>query len=258
MSHRHKISFLSAIFLLPCPTLSAEPLTIAVASNFVPTAEELATRFIEDTGYEVRISPGSTGKLYAQILNGAPYDVFLSADSERPAMLEANGLGVRGTRGAYAIGSLVLWSIDAKYSSRECRSDLQHLGANHLAIANPQTAPYGAAAKEFLLEAELWESVKTQLVYGESISQTLQFVASGNASIGLIAKAQSVDPRLPVATCNWAVPAAMHGSLEQQAVVLQRAADNTVAMKFIEFLASTSAQEIIVRRGYTVPEDTLQ
>jgi molybdate transport system substrate-binding protein len=254
MSHRRKTKFLHTLLLLPGLVASAEPLTIAVASNFVSTAEELSNQFMESTGYEVRISPGSTGKLYAQISNGAPYDIFLSADSERPALLEANGLGVDGTRETYAIGSLVLWSVDSRFSGSECRDFLQDPGSGHLAIANPETAPYGAAAKDYLLGAQLWEGVEARLVFGENISQTLQFVASGNAVAGLIAKSQSVDPRLPDATCIWAVPLSTHRPLEQQALVLQRAAGNTVAMTFLEFLTSAAAQKIILRHGYAVPE----
>lgn len=254
MSHRHKINLLHILLLLPGLAVSAEPLTIAVASNFVSTAEELTSQFAASTGYEVRISPGSTGKLYAQISNGAPYDIFLSADSERPALLEANGVGIPGSRATYAIGTLVLWSADSQYTDADCRNALQDFGPGHFAIANPQTAPYGVAAREYLLGAGLWEGLKPRLVYGENISQTLQFVASGNASIGLIAKSQSIDPRLPPATCNWEVPNSADLLLEQQAVVLQRAAGNTVAAKFLEFLTSAAAQKIIVRSGYAVPE----
>jgi molybdate transport system substrate-binding protein len=254
MSHRHKINLLHTLLLLPGLAVSAEPLTIAVASNFVSTAEELVDQFMESTGHEVRISPGSTGKLYAQISNGAPYDIFLSADAERPALLEAKGLGIAGTRETYAIGSLVLWSVDSQFSGSECRSFLRNPGSGHLAIANPATAPYGAAAKDYLLGAQLWEGVEPRLVFGENISQTLQFVASGNAAVGLIANSQLVDPRLPRATCVWVVPQSAHRPLEQQALLLQRAAGNTVAMTFLEFLTSAAAQKTILRHGYAVPE----
>ena len=254
MFRHNKKTMLLALILLPGLAVSADPLTIAVASNFVPVAEEIVAQFKAQTGHEVRISSGSTGKLYAQISNGAPYDVFLSADSERPALLEANRLGVAGTRMTYAIGSLVLWSRDPKFEDSDCRMHLENLGRDHLAIANPETAPYGVAAREFLLEVGLWERVRPQLVYGENISQTLQFAATGNASIGLISKSQSLDSRLPVATCQWPVPQSAHRELEQQALVLERATGNTVAVKFLNYLASPSAHEIIARYGYAVPE----
>jgi len=254
MSHRHPVKLLYILILLPELVAAAGPLTVAVASNFAPAAAAIATRFMADTGNDVRISAGSTGKLYAQIANGAPYDIFLAADSERPVLLEARDLAVQGTRVTYAIGSLVLWSGESKFENVDCRQHLGDLGQDHLAIANPKIAPYGAAAREFLLDIGLWERVKPQLVFGENISQALQFVASGNASIGLIARSQSVDPRLPNATCNWPVPESAHQPLQQQAVLLQRAASNAVAVKFLEFLTSPAAREIVVRYGYTVPK----
>lgn len=254
MRHRPKKRALLSLVLLPGLAASAEPLTVAVASNFVPVAEEIGAQFAQQTGHAVRISSGSTGKLYAQISNGAPYDVFLSADSERPALLVASKSGVAETRMTYAVGSLVLWSRDSKFEESGCPEHLQDLGKDHLAIANPETAPYGAAARDYLIQAGMWERVRPQLVYGENISQTLQFVASGNASMGLIAKSQSVDTRLPQATCSWPVPTSTHRALEQQAVLLARAAGDTVAMSFLDFLTSPSAREIIVRHGYTLPE----
>jgi molybdate transport system substrate-binding protein len=253
MPYRYLTNLLYTVVLLPGLVVAAEPLTVAVASNFVPAAEEIAAQFSAATGNDLRISAGSTGKLYAQISNGAPYDIFLAADSERPALLEANTLGVKGTRFTYAIGGLVLWSRDSSLKNGDCRAHLENLGRHHLAIANPITAPYGAAAREFLMTAGLWDRVASQLVFGENISQALQFVVSGNASIGLIARAQSVDNRLPAATCKWLVPETTHQALEHQAVLLRRATHNTAALKFLEFLKSSSAQEIIVRYGYAVP-----
>jgi len=250
----HPIKLLYSLVLLPGLVAAAEPLTVAVASNFVPAAEAIVVRFIADTGHAARITAGSTGKLYAQISNGAPYDVFLAADSERPELLEAGGLGVQGTRATYAIGSLVLWSGESRFDSVDCRKYLEDLGPDHIAIANPEIAPYGAAAREFLVNIGLWESVEPKLVFGENISQTMQFVASGNAILGLIARSQSVDRRLPKATCNWPVPGSAHQPLEQQAVLLQRAAGNVVAAAFLEFLTGPVAREIVVRYGYTVPQ----
>lgn len=246
--------FLYTLIFLPCLTVGAETLTVAVASNFSPAAEEIAAGFTTQTCHELRLSAGSTGKLFAQISNHAPYDIFLAADSERPALLEVSGLGVHGTRVTYAIGGLVMWSADAKFAHADCRQHLEQLGDGHLAIANPDTAPYGMAAREYLIEAGLWEQVKPQLVYGENIAQTLQFVATGNARIGLIARSQSVGSRLPEATCNWPIPSSAHRPLEQQAVLLARAAGNPVAAEFMEYLVGAMAQQIIVRHGYTVPE----
>ncbi len=240
------ITVLLAAFALPAAT--AEPLTLAVASNFSIPAGELATQFRNRSGYEVRIAAGSTGKLYAQIINGAPFDVFLAADAERPRLLEESGHGVVGSRFTYATGSLVLWSTDPAFAGGGCRGALEQLGVRKLAIANPQTAPYGAAAKAFLESVGLWEELQAQLVYGENITQTLQFVATGNAS------SHALVDGLPRATCYWSVPAASHQPLEQQAILLQRAEASAAAREFLQFLRDDEARDIIVGGGYAVTQ----
>lgn len=223
-----------------------DTITVAVASNFSRPAAELSTRFTDETGIAVRVSNGSTGKLYAQILNGAPFDVFLAADAERPALLEASGHAVSGLRFTYATGALVLWSR----SVDDCLAALRSPAGGHVALANPETAPYGRAARDFLEAAGYWEDVSTRAVYGESIAQTLQFVATGNAAIGFIAKSQLTTPQLPDATCTWDVPLSSHASIEQQAVLLGRAADNAAARRFFEFLRSADARDVLRRYGY--------
>lgn len=228
----------------------AERLTIAVASNFRAPAEEIAAGFTTKTGYIARISSASTGKLYAQITNGAPFDIFLAADSKHPQMLEELGLAVAGSRKTYATGALVLWSRDARLTDRNCRAELHDLGKRRLAIANPETAPYGIAAQQFLLTEALWERVQPRLVYGENIAQALHFVVTGNAELGLIAKSQALDARLPPATCFWSVPPESHAPIAQQAVVLQRAKDNAGANAFSEYLHGETARGIITRFGY--------
>ncbi len=250
MSHGSRI----LIFLLAFAfsTSDAELLTVAVASNFSRAAHELAARYEEASGNPVRITTASTGKLYAQIENGAPFDILLAADVERPQLLERSGIGVAGSRHTYAIGGLVLWSRDEDLSVDGCRAALEELGHDKLAIANPQTAPYGAAAKEFLQAADLWKTVRPNLVYGENIAQSLHFVVSGSASLGLIARSQAVDKRLPASTCNWPVPDTMHEALEQQVILLRRAADSEVALDFLGFLRSSVARQIISDHGYTV------
>jgi molybdate transport system substrate-binding protein len=232
----------------------AAPLTVAVASNFSRAAHELAARFEAASGSPARITTASTGKHYVQIENGAPFDILLAADVESPKLLEQSGIGVAGSRYTYAIGALVLWSRDEDLSADGCRAALEDLGKDKLAIANPNAAPYGAAAKEFLQAADLWETVRPNLVYGENIAQTLHFVVSGNASLGLIARSQAVDKRLPDSTCYWSVPESMHKPIEQQAILLQRAAENEVALDFLGFLGSSAARQIISKHGYTVPQ----
>jgi molybdate transport system substrate-binding protein len=232
----------------------AEPVTVAVASNFTTTLHDLVTRFEAESGQSVRVSSASTGALYAQITNGAPFDVLLAADAERPRLLEAAGHGVAGSRFTYAIGHLVLWSRDPALTGADCRAQLENLGHQRLAIANPDTAPYGAAARETLMGMNLWERAQPQLVVGRNIAQTLQYVASGNASLGFIAGNQALDKRLPNATCSWPVSPELHRAIEQQAILLQHGADNAVASDFLSFLRNGRARAIIENSGYAVPE----
>ncbi len=233
----------------------ADTLTIAVASNFRATAEDIATEFIAETGHDVRISSGSTGKLHAQLVHGAPYDVLLAANEESPRLIEASGAGVSGTRFTYAVGTLVLWSSADRVVNRvaDCAEELQSLGSFRLAIANPETAPYGHAAKEFLVAANLWTRVSPRLVYGENVAQALHFAVTGNARYALVANSQAIDPRLPTATCAWPVPTDLYAPIEQQAILLQRAADDPVAQEFLQYLQSARVRDRIQKSGYGVP-----
>lgn len=239
-------AFLALLVLVSGPALGSDTVTVAVASNFSRAAAELSARFAGETGITVRISNGSTGKLYAQILNGAPFDVFLAADVERPTLLEKSGHAIAGSRTTYAEGALVLWSSEAN----DCLDALRDESSGWVALANPATAPYGRAAVEYLSEAGLWESVSSRAVYGENINQTLQFVATGNAAVGFIAKSALAAPQLPEAACTWEVPVSSYSRLEQQAVLLTRATGNVGAQRFFAYLSSEAAQEILVRHGY--------
>jgi len=254
MTVRLVLALITSLFGIVMSNAGAEPVTIAVASNFTTTLHDLVTRFEAESGQSVRISSASTGALYAQIANGAPFDVLLAADAERPRLLEAAGHGVAGSRFTYAIGHLVLWSRNPALTGADCREQLENLGQQRLAIANPDTAPYGAAARKTLMGLDLWERVQPQLVVGRNIAQTLQFVASGNASLGFIAENQMLDQRLPKTSCNWPVPPEMHHAIEQQAILLRRGAENSVASDFLSFLRDATGREIIEHNGYAVPE----
>ena len=230
-----------------------DDLKVAVASNFKETADRLARDF--STHYEgpaVTLIYGSTGKLYAQIINGAPFDVFLAADAERPRLLEKSGHAVAGSRATYATGSLVLWSRDGRLRGRNCREVLQRGDYDRLAIANPETAPYGDAARQFLQGEGLWQTASGRVVYGENIIQTLQFAASGNATLAIVAASLMSYPGLPATVCMWRVPESSHAALDQQVVLLQRAAENGAARRFVEYLGSDGAAAIIERDGYRV------
>lgn len=245
-------AFLLLLGCLPGLAFASDVVTIAVASNFATTAAEISAVFTAETGVPVRISRGSTGKLYAQILNGAPYDVFLAADAERPLLLERSGEAVGGSRQTYATGRLVLWSRDERLRGKDCLHELEQGDYDHLALANPATAPYGAAAREFLIARGLWDSASRRAVYGENIAQTLQFVATGNATLGIIAKAQTTERNLPEATCTWLVPESTHAPLQQQLVLLSGANGKPGARRFLEFLDTAQAKKIIRSHGYEV------
>lgn len=240
-----------SLALLVVQAAGADPLTVAVASNFRLTAEALSAQFTSATGHEVRLSFGSTGKLHAQLLHGAPFDIFLAADVQSPQLIEASELGVAGSRFTYALGQLVLWSaVDER---TDCSMALDDLGDAHLAIANPKAAPYGRAAKEYLVNAGYWRQVDTQLVYGENVAQALHFAATANARYAIIAKAQVIDPKLPATGCSWTIPTDAYSPIEQQAVLLQRAADNPVAIEFLQFLQSAQSRDTIRQLGYGAP-----
>jgi len=240
--------------LFPGLLFASDVVTVAVASNFASAAAELSDAFMQETRTRVRISYGSTGKLYAQILNGAPYDIYMAADTERPLRLERRRLIVSGSRRTYAVGSLVLWSRDERLQGKDCREALEQGRYSRLALANPETAPYGKATREFLVAENLWEVASKRAVYGENIAQTLQFVATGNASLGFIAKAQTTVASLPRASCSWPVPETLHAPLRQQLVLLAGAGGNAGARRFLQFLESAPAREIIRRHGYRVPD----
>ena len=230
----------------------AETVNVAVASNFHGTAQVLTERFRQDSHHNVRISTGASGKLYAQILHGAPFDVFLSADGLRPEKLEEQGLAVPGTRFVYAQGQLILWSQREQLKDVDCLQCLKSLHFDHLAIANPDTAPYGAAAKDWLQKLDLWESAKSLLVTGENIGQAFHFAASRNAALGLVAASQLANEAMQ-GTCHYFVPVNEHRPIRQQAVLINRARDNKAAIAFLTFLKSEEAAEIIRQRGYILP-----
>lgn len=222
---------------------------MAVASNFSAAVRDLAAQFTAGTGHDVRFTAGSTGKIYAQVVNGAPFDVLLAADVRRPELLETSGFGVAGTRFTYAIGELVLWSR----TQEDCRSALDDPRGLRIAIANPEIAPYGAAARSFLQSSGLWETLRPQLVVGENISQTLQYAASGNAQLGFVAQAQLRTAALPPPSCTWTVPAGTYPPIEQQAILLRYGAENPAATAFLEYLQSAAGRAIIRQHGYRLP-----
>ncbi len=220
---------------------------MAVASNFYPTAAKLARQFEDSSSHRVLLSAGSTGKHHAQIKHGAPFDVFLAADSERPMALEKEGIGVKNRRAIYALGRLVLWHPKAK-SSQQALQSLQS-GYRYIAIANPKLAPYGRAAEQTI--KSLGVDTEGKLVMGENIAQTYQFVASGAADLGLIAQAQILSSQQPDEPGVWLVPQDLYQPIVQEALQLS---DSEPASAFFDFLQSDPAKHIIQQAGYGVTQ----
>ena len=242
------------LLLFLAPARADDPLTIAVASNFRNTAVVIAASFTAETGIRVRLSSGSTGMLYAQIINGAPFDIFLAADVERPRLLQQRGLAADGTLYSYAIGKLVLISADPALGDQKCLDALQQGSYKHLAIANPDIAPYGAAARAFLQASGLWEQARSRVVVGENVAQTFQFVVTGNAALGIVAASQIRNDHGPIRmACKLAIDTPDESRLLQSGMVLQRSRNKESARSFMTFLLSAEARGMMVAHGYEVP-----
>lgn len=234
------------------PCAGAEVI-VAVATNFRSCLEVLSEAFHAETGHSVTISSGSTGQLHAQILNGAPFTVFLAADSATPLDLENRGTILPGSRFTYAVGRLALVSRDQAFAAAtDPCSLLTHGEYARLAIANPELAPYGRAAVEALSGLGLGEASGDRLVTGQDVGQALQFVASGNAELGLVAWSQAIDLP-PEGWLRWMMPDSLHAAIVQQAVLLPAAEGDAATLGFAEFLTGPTARRIIGEYGYAVP-----
>ncbi|HBF35449.1 TPA: molybdate ABC transporter substrate-binding protein [Candidatus Sumerlaeota bacterium] len=221
--------------------------SIAVAANFTPAMKEIQKKFETATSATLVISYGSSGKFYTQIKNGAPFEIFLSADVERPEKLEGEKETVAGTRFTYAVGQLVLWS--ATPGLVDDKGDVLKGDFKKLSIADPKAAPYGAAAQEALQSLKMWDKVSERLVQGVDIAQAHQFVASGAAELGFVALSQ-VKTKDGIAGSAWMVPANLYKPISQQAVLLNKGKDNPTAKAFLEYLKSKEARGIIEGFGY--------
>ena len=219
---------------------------VAVAANFTAVAEELAMAFKAKTGDSLLLSFGATGALYTQITQGAPFEIFLAADSKRPAQAVTDGFGVEGTVFTYAIGKVVLYSPTLDVGSGD--AVLKTNAFKHIAIADPATAPYGAAAVEAMTALGVYDMITPKLVTGENTSQALQFVDSGNAELGFVALSQVIGKP----GFQWQVPADLYKPIFQDAVLLKTGKANGAAMAFFDYLQSQDAIAIIEKYGYTV------
>ena len=235
-------------------TVEAQEIRVAAAADLKFALDELGAQFEKQTGRRLNVSHGSSGNFFAQIQNGAPFDVLLSADIEYPRTLEAAGLAEPGTLYEYAVGRIVIWM------PAEARADLAKLGwkallepgVERIAIANPEHAPYGRAAVAALRSAGVYDQVRRRLVYGENVAQAAQFVASGSAQAGILALSLAVSPPMRDGK-RWEIQASMHEPIEQGAVILKSAKDKEGARAFLAFLKSGAGRKILESYGFTLP-----
>ena len=232
----------------------ANEIRIAVASNFYPTMKAIVEEF-ELENYEsskinkIVLISGSSGKHYAQIINGAPFDIFFSADKARPVLLEKEGIVEHESSFTYALGKIVLWSPINEFVDSEGQV-LYDNNFRFLAIANPKIAPYGIATKETLISMGLWNNMSKKVVRGENIAQAFQFIHSGNAKLGFVSLSQLMSPNFSLVGSFWEVPKSLYNPIEQQAVLLR---DSLLGRSFMEFVQTDKALNIISKFGYDSP-----
>ena len=250
---RMRLSYLAATAatLLACTNAWADEVQVAVAANFTAPIQAIAKDFEKDTGHKLVASFGATGQFYAQINNGAPFEVFLAADDSTPAKLEQEKQTVEGSRFTYAIGTLALWSAKPGYVDAQGEV-LQTNDYKHLSIANPKTAPYGLAATQVLAKLNLTEATKGKLVEGQNITQAFQFVSTGNAELGFVALSQIYKDGKVENGSAWIVPSSLHDPIRQDAVILNKGKDNPAAKAFIDYLKGPKATAVIKSYGYEI------
>jgi len=240
----------AALLLLALPSARADEVVAAVAANFAAAMTRIEPTFEPASGHQLTVVLGSSGKFLQQIQQGAPFDVFLSADAERPALLAQSGLGVPASRFTYAIGRLALWSPDPKaFSNGEAY--LKAGAFRHLAIANPAIAPYGAAAQHTLEQLGLWAGLQGRIVRAEDIGQVYAMAGSGAAEAAFVAYASVLAGGQPGS--RWLVPQNLHPPLAQDAILITRARDNPAAEALLDYLKTPPAREVIAALGYDLP-----
>ncbi len=242
-----QLALLSAV--MACSVLHAAEVSVAVASNFAQPLKKIAVEFEKDTGHKLSITPGATGKFYAQISNGAPFEVLIAADDETPAKLEKEGKAVAATRFTYATGRLVLWSPKAGMVDDK-GAVLKSGTFQYLAIANPKVAPYGLAAVQTMQKLGVLTLLEPKIVQGENIAQTQQFVFTGNAQIGFLALSQVYENGNLKSGSAWIVPENLHDQLRQDAVLLSAGKNSAAAVALLEYMRSDKVKKIIMSFGY--------
>ena len=229
----------------------ADEVQVAVAANFTAPIQAIAKDFEKDTGHKLVAAYGATGQFYAQIKNGAPFEVFLAADDSTPAKLESEGDSVKGSRFTYAVGTLALWSAKPGYVDAKGEV-LQKNAFKHLSIANPKAAPYGLAATQVLDKLKLTEVTKAKLVEGQNITQAFQFVSTGNAELGFVALSQIYKDGKVTEGSAWIVPSSLHEPIKQDALILNKGKDSAAAKALVEYLKGPKAAAVIKSYGYEI------
>ena len=230
----------------------AEEALVAVATNFAGVAQRIETEFEATSAHRVTLVTGSTGKLFAQIVNGAPFDVLLAADRERPRLLEDAGLAITGSRFTFAVGRLAVASREAAMIRSGLHDTLSQPGSGKLALANPALAPYGLASRTALQNLDLWARLRSSVVMGENIGQSYALVATGNASLGFVALSQVINQQHPGKLSYLVVPGRLHAPIRQDAALLVHGQRNAAAKEFLEFLASDTVHMLVSDSGYDV------
>lgn len=245
------LSLLLAGLLAGITAAHADEVAVAVAANFTAPLQKIAAEFEKDTGHKVVASFGSTGKFYAQIKGGAPFELLLSADDETPAKLVAEGAAVAGSPFTYAIGKLVLWS--AKPGFVDAQGEVLKAGNfEHIALANPKLAPYGAAGMEVMKALGTLDALQPKIVTAENITQAYQFIGSGNAQLGFVALSQVLKDG-HIEGSSWIVPARLYTTIRQDAVVLDKGRGKPAALALMQYLRAPKAVAIIQSFGYELP-----
>lgn len=242
--------------MLSFHNVSAEEITVAVAANFTKTIEEIGEAFKQDTGHSAKFAFGPTGKLFAQISHGAPFDLFFAANEKAPKAAVEKGLTVDGSYFVYAQGALALYSTSLAVTEQK-QAVLTDKAVKYISIANPKTAPYGTQAVNYLKNVGMYDQVKSKLVNGESIAHAFQYVVTGNATLGFVALSHLVDPASPAKPEQyWVIPQTDYAPINQAAVMLKRGEHNPAAQAFMQYIKSEKAIAIIKKYGYNLSDDS--
>lgn len=240
----------AVLFIAGASAAKADKALVAVAANFAEAIEALAPEFEAATGHRIEATTGSTGKFYAQIKQGAPFHVLLSADAMTPTRLAEENAADGSSQFTYAIGKLALWSVDGARINGDGKQALSAKDVRHVAMANPDLAPYGVAARETMVSLGMWEALEPKVVMGQNVGQVHSMVATGNAELGFVALSAIEEPGKVASGSYWLVPQELFTPIRQDAILLRAGIDNKAAAAFLDYLRSAEARSVIASFGY--------